>query len=105
MARKSNLMLIGVVLSVVLVACSSSATKTVETIPATTTTKVSICDPLQDCTNAQLQGAQLSGANLIGAQLTGAQLPGAQLSGANLIGANLIGANLFGAILSSAFLS
>lgn len=61
MARKTNLMLIGVVLSVVLVGCSSNANTT-----AATTAMVLACDPPQylDCAGADLSEANLSGANL-----------------------------------------
>ena len=71
MAHKTNLMLIGVVVSVVLVACSSNATKTAETIPATATTMVLICDPPEhlDCAGANLSGANLEGANRLYATL------------------------------------
>ena len=84
-ARKTNLMLIGVLLSVVLVGCSSNATTTVET------TVAKVCNP-----PAQLDcaGANLSGANLRGAILTLADFSEADLSGADLRGADLRGANL-----------
>jgi len=89
-------MLVCVVLSVVLVACSSNAT-----------TMVSICDPPEqlDCANADLSGADLTSANLTGANLSGANLTNANLSGANLTNANLSGANLSGAKLTYFILS
>ena len=84
MNRKSNLLLGVVVSSVVLVACSSNAIKTtetipaiVETIPATTTTVVLACDPPEhlDCAWAHLNGVNLSGEDLTGAYLRGATMP------------------------------
>ena len=83
---KSNLMIVCVVLSVVLVACSNSADPTVGLA----------CDPYRmwDCINANLAGVDLAGANLKGANFAVANLEGANLEGANLEGANLEGANL-----------
>ena len=114
MARKSNLMLIGAVLSTVLVACSSNANTTaetipatVETIPATTTTVVLACDPPEhlDCAWAVLTGANLMGADLTGADLTHAFLSGAVLNYADLTGADLTGADLYDADLYDAILT
>ena len=104
-ARKTNLMLIGVLLSVVLVGCSSNATTTAET------TVAKVCNPPAqlDCAGADLSGINLSGvslacndlseakpfcANLSGANLTDADLSDADLRGANLTGANLSGVDL-----------
>ena len=92
---------IGVLLSVVLVSCSSNANTTAETIPLVTTTMVSICDPPEhlDCAGANLIDANLAGPNLEGADFTGANLYKANLSGANLRGANLTVVYLIGATM------
>jgi len=68
--RKSNLLLVGVVLSVLLVSCSSSAS----------------CVPPDhmDCENADLSGVDLTDAHLSGADLTRVRLEGAHLSGATM---------------------
>ena len=86
MARKTNFLFVGVVLSVGLLACSSNATKTAETIALVTTTMVPICDPPNhlDCAGANLKNANLSGANLHCADLTRANLTGANLTGAKM---------------------
>ena len=72
MIRKSNLLIVCVVLFTVLVASSGNATKTVETIPATATTVV-LCDPPEHlyCASADLSNANLLGAFLDDANLTG----------------------------------
>ena len=65
---------------------TSSAEKTVEAIPATTTTVVLICDPPEhlDCAGARLEFANLSYADLTGANLTGASLVRATLTGVTM---------------------
>ena len=90
MARKPNFLIVGVVLSVGLLACSSTSTKTVETISVTTTV-VLACDPPEhlDCAGAVLNGINLSGEDLTGADLNHAFLSGAVLNYANLTGADL----------------
>ena len=94
-ARKTNLMLIGVLLSVVLVGCSSNATTTVET------TVAKVCNPPAqlDCAGADLNGAQLQHADLTWAILSGANLTNANLTNANLTTANLTIANFSGATM------
>ena len=77
MARKSNLLIVCVMLSVVLVGCSINANTSAETIPLNTTTVVLTCAPPKhlDCANADLSGTNLIGADLSGANLTGATMP------------------------------
>ena len=90
-------MIVCVVLSFVLVACSGSAHRTMkEAWITTTTTEVFICDPPEhlDCARADLYGATLPGANLGNADLSNANLENADLSNADLTGANLSYAEL-----------
>jgi hypothetical protein len=118
MAKRSKLMLISVVLSVVLVGCSNGVDTTVETIPSENTwAQELICDPPEflDCFGVDLTFVNLNRANLIGAYMTGANLykakleranlSGAELGGANLTDANLRYANLANANLTSAVLT
>ena len=95
-AHKSNLMLIGVVLSVVLAACSGNANTTAETNPASQTTVAKVCNPPAqlDCAGADLRGANLANASLRAAVLYEANLSGANLTSANLTSANLTGATM-----------
>ena len=89
MGRKTILMLIGVAFSIFVVACSSNANSTAETIPVTITTAAGVCEPPEhlNCPGADLTGANLTRANLKGADLSGANLTGVKISGANLTGA------------------
>ena len=94
MTKTSKLLIVGVVLPALLVACSRNVT--VETIQATPTTVVGVCRPPEylSCAGAQWQNFNLSEAKLNGADLTGANLSGADLSGAILTGAILTGATM-----------
>lgn len=97
-----------VVVALLVTACSSSPSTTVDTtVASSATTKVPSCVPAPDavCRGADLAGADLSGASLVGIDLRRANLRGADLTGADLTQSILIGADLGGAKLDGAVLA
>lgn len=111
MAQKTNLLLIGVTLTVVLVGCSNVNDTTTETISATSTSIDLSCYPPEnlecsvlDLTGINLLASNLRYGNLRQANLTHANLQNADLSNANLQNANLSGVDLSGADLSGALM-